>query len=56
MLFPSPYTCNMVKDASGYILENIIGYPQTPREIHEDGYILILPAVLSTPVMVRPGS
>ena len=36
MFFPSPFAWKMVKDASNHIPENMIGYAQTSREIHED--------------------
>ena len=48
MLFPSPYMWKMVKDDANKIPENMIGLAYTPRKIHEDSYIPILPAVLIT--------
>ena len=38
----------MVKGALNHIPENMIGLAQTPREMHQDGLILIFPAVLIT--------
>ena len=49
MFFPSPSTCKMVKDATNYVLMNIIGLAQTSREIIKDGDDPIFPVVLSTP-------
>ena len=40
MVFPSPSTWNMVKDANNHIPDNMIGESQTPREIHEDSIYL----------------
>ena len=39
----------MAKDASNHITMNMIGYAQTSREILEEGDILILPVILTTP-------
>ena len=36
MLFPSPSAWKMAKDAPNHIPENMIGYAQISREIHED--------------------
>ena len=54
MFLPEPSAWNMVKDAPNHILDNMLGYAHTPREIHEDGYIPIFTEVLITAVMVRP--
>ena len=48
MLFPSLSAWNMVKDATKHISDNMIGYAQTPHNIHEDSNINILPEVLIT--------
>ena len=40
MLFSLPSMWNMVKYTSNHIPENVIGYDQTTREIHEDGISL----------------
>ena len=35
MFFPSPSAWNMVKDTPGHIPENMIGYDQNSRKMHE---------------------
>ena len=56
MFFPSPSAWNTAKDSPNNIPENIVGKAQTPREIHENGYIPIFPPVLITAVTVRSSS
>ena len=49
MFFPSPSAWKVLKDAPNHIPDNMIGYDQTPCEIDEDNYILILMEVLIPP-------
>ena len=49
MLFPSLFVLNMAKDTPNHILDNMIGWAQTPNKIHEGGYIPIFLSVLITP-------
>ena len=49
MLFPSPSTWKMIKDAPNYNLINMIGLAYTSRKITENGDVPILPVVLITP-------
>ena len=53
MLFPSPSTWKMVKDAPNHVPMNMIGLAQTSREIPKDGDFPIFPVVLSTPDSLR---
>ena len=48
MFFPSPSTWKMARDAPNHVPMNMIGFAQTSREILEEGYVPILPVVLST--------
>ena len=48
MLFPSPSTRKMVKDAPNYVPTNMIGLAHTSRKILKDGDVLIFLVVLST--------
>ena len=56
MFFSSHSVWNMLKDSSNQIQKNMIGYPQNPYRINEDGSIPISPVGLITPVTVRPSS
>ena len=47
MLFPSPSTWKMAKDAPNYVPMNMIGLSQTSYEILEDGDVPIVPVVLN---------
>ena len=49
MFFPSPSTCNVVKESPNHVLMNMIGLAQTSRGIIEDGDVPILLVVLITP-------
>ena len=46
----------MLKDPPNHITENMIGYAHTPREIHEEIYILIYPEDLITLVHIQHSS
>ena len=54
MIFPSPSTRKMAKDAPNHVLMNMIGLDQTSREIIEDGDVPILPVVLINPYSLQP--
>ena len=49
MLFPSPSTWKIVKDAPNYVPMNMICLEQTPRKILKDGDVPISPVVVITP-------
>ena len=53
MLFPSPSTWKMVKDAPNQDTMNMIGLAQTSRKIFEGGDVPIFPVVLSTPYSLK---
>ena len=53
MLFPSPSTWKMMKDAPNHVLINMICLAQTSREILKDSDIRISPVVLITPKALR---
>ena len=46
MLFPSPSTWKMMKDAPNHVPMNMIGFDQTSREILEDGDVPVFLVVL----------
>ena len=48
MLFPSPSTWKMAKNAPNHVPVNMIVLAQTSREILEDVDVPIFPVVLST--------
>ena len=48
MLFPSPYTWNMAKDAPNHVPIKMIGLSHTSSEILEDGDVPIFLVVLIT--------
>ena len=49
MVFPSPFTRKMVKDAPNNVLMKMIGLDQTSRKIIKDGDVPIFPVVLINP-------
>ena len=49
MLFPSPSTWKIVKDAPNHVPMNMIGLDHTSRKIPKDGDVPIFPVVLITP-------
>ena len=49
MLFPSPSTWKIVKDAPNHVPMNIIGLDHTSCEIPKDSDVPIFPVVLITP-------
>ena len=53
MIFPSPSTWKMAKDAPNHVLMNMIGLDQTSREIIEDSDVPIFPVLLMTPKALR---
>ena len=54
MLFPSPSTWKIVKDAPNHVPTNMICLYQTSRKILEDGDVPIFPVVLFTPDYLNP--
>ena len=54
MLFPSPSTWKIVKDAPNHVPMKMIGLDHTSRKILEDGYVPIFPVVLITPDPPQP--
>ena len=54
MLFPSPSTWKMVKDAPNHIPMNMIGLSQLSRKILEDGDVPIFPVFLIAPDSTQP--
>ena len=54
MLFPSPFTLKMVKDARNHVPMNMICLAKTSREILEDGDAPIFPVVLINPGSLQP--
>ena len=54
MLFPSPSTWKMAKDAPNHVPMNMIGLDQTSRKILKDGDVPIFPVVITTPDFLQP--